>query len=95
MAVAGGPGQVVLGQPQQQAGFAAAGLGHRQEVAAQQLGRQVHRHALALVLGQADAAALGDRGRQRQPAAGGGPLQRRHLVGRLGQVPQTGQFAHV
>jgi hypothetical protein len=89
--------QLMLDQPQQEAGFAAAGLGHRQQVAAHQRSRQVYRHTVALVLGQSDAAAMGHGGRQRQPPAGGGflQLQHGHVVGCLGQVPKPGQLPHV
>ena len=64
-------------------------------MAAQQRGREVDEHALALVLGHANPTAMSNGCRQRQPAAGGGPLERRHIVRGLGQVPQPGQFAHV
>src|SRR5262245_18731225 len=64
----------VAGDPEQDRGLAAPGLGDQQQVPGEQLVGQVDRDGPTLVGRDADPAAARDRLGQRQPLAGGGPL---------------------
>ncbi|MBI4493720.1 MAG: hypothetical protein HY690_13090 [Chloroflexi bacterium] len=85
----------VTGEPQQQRRLAAAGLGHQQQVAAEQLLGQRHQDRASLMGRDADPTATRDRGGQGQPLPGGGALEQRYVGLSLGQVPEAGQFAGV
>jgi hypothetical protein len=71
-------------QAQHQRRFAAAGLGDHQQMSAEHVGWQCHRHLATLMPGHADAAALGNREWQRQPASGRGAFEQCDVGRRMG-----------
>jgi hypothetical protein len=75
-------------------------LATAQEMPPQQLGWQMHRHGVALVRRKTDETGgpVGSRSHgvfQRQATAGGGAFDENNVVAGLGQMPQSGQLAHV
>jgi hypothetical protein len=92
--------QVVFDELQEKRGFPAAGLGHRQQVAAKQARWEIDGHRVALVLGDSDSTSIARCiGRhawwQSQPATCGGAVDQGDVVRGLREMPEPGQLTHV